>query len=744
MSKKTYQLILQIGIYISFLSVFLVFKNLLFPYITSKQITFNIITELLFIIWVAYVVKYPSARPRWSYISFGLIVFFLAVLVSCFTGVDFNLSFWGDVERMLGFFHIFHFLLFYFIIITVFRKWPDWRNLFIVSVSAAALISLYALINNVSMSTIGNTAYVSGYLIFNIYFSFILFFRGKNWLIKSIYPVLALIMLLAFRKADTSGAYVGLAASILVLLSLYLILHKNKKIRIYSSAFLLILVFSVSFIFLNKESALVQGNNFLKNTTREISLNKNTFQTRLISWRAALKDFKNHPILGTGHGNYAITFDKYFEPKFYTFTSSETYFDRAHNNIIDIASTTGAVGLLTYLSIFMAVGYYLILGYRQDKININEFVLISALITAYFIQNLAVFDSLVTYLSLMVVLGFVYWLTNKNEIEEIEEEHDQPLNNQEIYTFAVVGLIVLSILYQYNIKPLKMLIGTIKAQIVLAQPGGDIISVVDIHKKALSYNTVLDRDSRTVLIRLISGNINSLKNIGSQPAKEILDYAISLASANVDYNKEDSLNQLMLAQAYDTAARFSADGNQDTFYHYADRALEAVNESIAASPGRVTVYFSKAQIFMTRGEADKAIDTLKYAVSLNEDYVDSHCNLSRFLLSLGREEEGFQAMDKCIDKGGTGNLYPAQYVKLLINHYAELESKANIARVIKLYELLANNLEPNDAKIWVNLASLYAREGNKDKAIDAARKAIEYDPSIKDAAEDFIKKLEEL
>jgi len=313
MSKKTYQLILQIGIYISFLSVFLVFKNLLFPYITSKQITFNIITELLFIIWVAYVVKHPSARPRWSYISFGLIVFFLAVLVSCFTGVDFNLSFWGDVERMLGFFHIFHFLLFYFIIITVFRKWPDWRNLFIVSVSAAALISLYALINNVSMSTIGNTAYVSGYLIFNIYFSFILFFRGKNWLIKSIYPVLALIMLLAFRKADTSGAYVGLAASILVLLSLYLILHKNKKIRIYSSAFLLILVFSVSFIFLNKESALVQGNNFLKNTTREISLNKNTFQTRLISWRAALKDFKNHPILGTGHGNYAITFDKYFE-----------------------------------------------------------------------------------------------------------------------------------------------------------------------------------------------------------------------------------------------------------------------------------------------------------------------------------------------------------------------------------------------------------------------------------------------
>jgi hypothetical protein len=30
---------------------------------------------------------------------------------------------------------------------------------------------------------------------------------------------------------------------------------------------------------------------------------------------------------------------------------------------------------------------------------------------AYFIQNLAVFDSLVTYMGLMITLGYIYWLT---------------------------------------------------------------------------------------------------------------------------------------------------------------------------------------------------------------------------------------------------------------------------------------------------------------------------------------------
>ena len=41
MALKTYLTILKTGIYLSFLSVFLVFKNLLFPYITSKQFYFN-------------------------------------------------------------------------------------------------------------------------------------------------------------------------------------------------------------------------------------------------------------------------------------------------------------------------------------------------------------------------------------------------------------------------------------------------------------------------------------------------------------------------------------------------------------------------------------------------------------------------------------------------------------------------------------------------------------------------------
>ncbi|MDP3042798.1 MAG: O-antigen ligase family protein [bacterium] len=756
MSQKTYLTILKTGIYLSFISVFLVFKNLLFPYITSKQIPFNILIEILFVFWLAFIVKYPAyakataGKPSW--ISFGLIGFFVVMIISCFTGADFNLSFWGDIERMLGVFHLLHFLAFYFIVITAFRDWKDWRNLLIVSVTAAAILCLYGLTKNIAYSTVGNTAYVSGYAIFNIFFALILIFRqariggkGKdnNWWIISLYSIAIITLLAIFKLTHTRGAYVGLGAGVFFALLLFIILNKSKKIKIYSFSCLAVIAVLISLVFAYPQSSIVKNSSIL-NTMTQISAKAATFQTRLIAWKAGVKDFKNHPVLGTGHGNFAITFDKYFDPSFYNYTRSETYFDRAHNNIVDIASTTGGLGLLAYLSIFVAAGYYLVKGYRENKIAQHELILLAGLIIAYFIQNLAVFDSLITYISLMTMLGFIYYLASG----EAESKHghsvsrdtecpeiNKSLINKEIYALAGAGLVMLIIIFQYNIKPLKMLKGTIGGQIAFAQ--GDIIGGVETYKKALSYNSVLDRDSRDSLIRFITANYAMLSGLGDEKAREIFDYIIELAEKNAAYNPGDSLMQMELAQTLNIAARFYED-NPQKFYFYSDRALEAINKSIEASPGRIPIYYIKAQILAGRDEQDKAIETLKYAIGLNEKYYDSFCNLSRYYFVFKQEDKGFEEMDRCLDLGGAELLAPTDYVKSLINYYI---GKQDWPKVLKLYQRLAA-LEPNDAEVWVRLAKVYAQAGDMEKAVEAAKKAGELDPAMKDASEQFIKGLE--
>jgi O-antigen ligase len=748
MPQKTYLAILKSGIYLSLLSVFLVSSKLLFPYITSKQIYFNILIEILLVFWIALIIKYPSYRPKQSWITIGLISYFAAILISSIFSIDFNLSFWGDVERMLGFFHVLHFLFFYFIVITVFREWKDWKILLIISVICAVIVSFYGLAN-MHYSTIGNTAYVSGYLIFNIYFALLLFIREKNKGLRWIYLISIPIMLLEFNKANTSGAIIGLGISIFAFFFLLAVFGKNKKLRIYGLASFAIAVLLVAMIFINKESNLVKNNNFLSRLTRNVSLQKVTFQTRLISWKAAAKDFKNHPVLGTGYGNYAITFDKYFDPKFYNYTRAETYFDRAHNNLIDIASTSGILGLLSYLSIFLAAGYYIISGYRKGKISLIEFSLITSLIIAYFIQNLAVFDSLVTYIGLMATLGFVYWLVTDptqpspskgegiNSSPSLRRRGEGEVNvsgNKEFYAFLVAGLIIFFVLYQYNLKPLKMLKGVINGQIAFSQQ--DIAGGYEIYKKALSYDTILDRDGRDSFVRLLT-NATVLKQINEEKAKEIADYAISLAERNVQYNFEDSLMQVTLAQILNTAVVVYSD-DAAAASDYGRRALLAADKSIAASPGRIPHYFQKAQILLTLGKGEEAIETLKYAERLNEDYYESTCMLAKVQIIL-EKKEGYESMNKCIDKGGVGQLSPAGFVGQLINYY--YENKDN-PRVLKLYERLAQ-LDSSNAKVWANLAKLYAEAGEKEKAVETAEKVAELDPTLKDEVDVFLRSLEE-
>lgn len=744
MLQKTYLTILKFGVYLAFLSPFLVYNRFLFPYITSKQIYFNILIEILFVFWLAFIIKYPEFRPKKFLITGGLVAYFAAILLSSIFSVDFNLSFWGDVERMLGFFHIFHFFIYYLIVITVIREKKDWNALMIVSVAAAIIISIHALAGK-SYATIGNAAYVGGYLIFNIYFALILFFGEKKenyarWL----YLIAVIIMLPALKNTGVAGSYVGLGISLILALFLFGILHKNKKIKIYTLSVSLLAIVLIVSIFLNRSNPSVRKIEFLNNILSEVSLGKNTFQTRLISWKTAWKDFPSHPILGAGYGNFAITFDKYFDPKFYNYTRSETYFDRAHNNLVDIASTTGILGLVTYLFIFSAVIYYLIVGYREEKISLIEFVLLFSLIAAYFVQNLAVFDSLVTYIPLMMTFGFIYWLYNKDGENIISRwfekilgwfsSSDKKNQSSEISILAITGIVIFFVMYQYNIKPIKMLMGTIKGQEAFAQ--NDVRTGFTHYKKALSYNTILDRDSRDSLIRLMS-NLVPLNKVSKDEGAQILEYVIDASQKNLNYNFRDSLALIEHSQLLNVAAEYFRD-DKEKFSYYSKLAEEAADKSIESAPGRIPHYFQKAQVYITRGDMDKAVETLKYAYGLNNDYYESVCKLAKVEIVL-KKDEGYSNMNQCLDKGGAETLYPSSFVGQLINYYA---GKNDSARVLKLYEKMAR-LESNNAKILANLAQLYAREGQKEKAIEMARKAAELDPAIKDAAEEFIRKLGE-
>lgn len=699
MTSKFYLRVLQFGAIASLLTVFFVFSDLLFPYITSKQLSFNILTEFLLVIWAIFIWKFPTYRPKRSLMTWGLVAFLVAILWSCSYSVDPVLSFWGDAERMLGVFHIAHFFFLYLVLISVFRTYKDWQLLLGSSVIIATIVSIIGLAGN-AYSTIGNTAYVSGYLIFNLYFCALLFYRagkqGWRWFLSI--PVL--LMLLEFSKTHTSGAIIGLGVSVLVITFLVGILHQSKKIKISAWVALVVAITALVLIFSQQNQAWFQ-NSFLKNLTSQ----KITFQTRLISWQAAAQDFPNHPWFGVGFGNYANVFDRYFSARFYEYTRSETYFDRAHNNLIDIASTTGVVGLLAYLSIFVAVAIYLLKLIKKNPSNLEPLILIG-LFTAYFVQNLAIFDSLVTYIGLMISLAYIYFLINP-ESESVAEK-----KVPEFSALIILFLVFLVFTNYFNLRPWRSFQGVIKGYGAVAQ--GNLLEGVSIYQEAFKNKTPLDRDGKTAFINSLISNSEMLNKLEADKQAEVIKYAISLSKENLSNNPLDSLNQLQLAQIYSLAVNLNIDP-QESY----NQALKAIDAAIAASPERLPVYFMKASVLMSQQKVEEALLVVNSTIEINPKLPDSYCQLFKIYNLAADVKNAYLNGDKCVDLAGAETLGMTKDFLELLEHYYQTK---DWVRASKMAEQLVI-FQPENGQAWGVLAEVLAAKGDALGSREALLKA---------------------
>lgn len=699
MNLKFYLRFLQIGVIVSLLTVFFVFSDLLFPYITSKQLSFNVLTEVMLLVWGIFIWKFPAYRPKLSYITWGLVAFLIAIFWSCGISIDPTLSFWGDAERMLGVFHIIHFFFLYLVLISVFRSYKDWQILFGSSVVIATIVSIIGIVGN-PYSTIGNTAYVSGYIIFNLYFCALLFYRAgkENWRWSLILPVI--LMMIEFTRTHTSGAIIGLGLSVLLIVFLIGILHESKKIKLAAWGALAVAIAALILIFSQQNQAWFQ-NSFLKNLTSQ----KATFQTRLVSWEAAAKDFPNHPWFGVGFGNYASVFDRYFDARFYNYSRGETYFDRAHNNLIDIVSTTGILGLLAYLSIFVAVAVYLLKLIKRKPGDFEPLILIG-LFAAYFIQNLAVFDSLVTYIGLMVSLAYIYYLSNP-ETDKIEEKKMPEM------TALVIGSILVLIFTNYaNLRPWRTFQGVINGYSMMSQ--GQLMEGMSVYQEAFKNNTPLDRDGKTAFLNSFISSSKALASLPEAESQEVINYSIALAKENLSNNPGDSLMQLQLAQVYSVAANFDSSNKE----HY-ENAMKAVDMAISISPERIPVYFMKANILIAQDKLDEALMVISSTIEFNPEFPDAYCQLFRVYNLKKDTKNAYVNGDKCIDLNGSETLGMSRDFLALLEYY--YTNKDWTRALIMAKQLVI--FQPESDQAWQLLAEIYGANGDAVNSKEALLRA---------------------
>lgn len=452
--------LLKFFLYAAVFCVILVSTSTFFPFIGVKYYFFRIIIDLAlicFLLWWAFEakagevkesIKQALKKPLVLAVSVFVLFYMLAVVFA----FDPHGAFWSNFERGEGGFQMIHYFIFFFLLILNFKEEKDWKLLFKLSLVSAGLMILYGFLAQTGLKSglispyqgnppagfwtkltdtrfqgsLGNPAYVAPYLMFSIFFSLYLWFTSnlKNKIAKiSLYSGLIIIFLFFFVLSQTRGAFIGLAVGCLLSLVLAIFLIKKHRTKIVVSLGIILLLGTLLVVFRNNSIIKkIPGARLLE--TADLIKKSDTIQTRLWTWGSAWEGFKDRPLLGWGPENFSTVFDLNFNPQHYVpGRNSETWFDRAHSIIFDYLATTGFLGFISYLGIFVAffLALFRVLKNKISDLSHNYQVPLIALfgvVVGYLVQGLALFDVLPIYLNLFIILAFsVYFLEKNNRIQ---------------------------------------------------------------------------------------------------------------------------------------------------------------------------------------------------------------------------------------------------------------------------------------------------------------------------------------
>jgi O-antigen ligase/tetratricopeptide (TPR) repeat protein len=440
-------------------------SNTYFPFIVTKATVFRILVEIMALLWVLMIVKGETpqeslrlptgqAKLKLNKLSKALLVYALVILISAFLGVNVYWSLFSGNERMEGVIGIWHFILFFFIISSVFDI-NDFKKILKAEVGISAFYGLLALMiyaggrigavaatQRLSGFT-GNPSYLGTFFIFNsllalyFYFEGLLPIRRPNVIasevkqsqrlprspegslamtIKNLFPrndsvwwlLIFIFEALLIFISGTRGGMIGFGLGALYIIISLIFSHQAKTYPSLKKLSLFILIGGIVFlglVFGLKNTNFVQ-NNFALNRLTSISLKDPTGAARILSAQTAFKSFLEKPLFGWGPENYEAAYLKNFNPEVVKVLPGDFYFDRAHNKIMEVLATTGIFGLLSYLSIFVAAFWIL----EKNKKKENQFLtslVFEAILIGYFVQNVFIFDFHESYLMFFLVLGFI-------------------------------------------------------------------------------------------------------------------------------------------------------------------------------------------------------------------------------------------------------------------------------------------------------------------------------------------------
>lgn len=657
--KKNIEKIVKILIYATFFVPLVVLpSSYIFPFIVPKVLLFRSLVELALVGYVLLlIINFQEYRPRFSSINFIVFLFVISFGISTFVGVDPYHSFWDNHERMLGFFTILHYFVFFIILSGLFKDWQEWlmaMRIFLIAGSIVMFIGFLQvffpnlLLNQGSdrvSSTLGNPIYVGGYGLFLSFLASILFFKEKNNFWKIIACSLGFLSLIVTFFSGTRGSMLGLVAGIGVAVIGYIILLKNyPKTRLGLGILAISVIIIIGLLYNFRKTDFV---NNLPAVGRAIntSLTDVKASPRWIAWEISIKSWKEKPVFGWGPNNFFYAFNKNYNPRSLDFGYGETWFDNAHNIIMNTLAVQGGFGLVVYIFIFIFSIASLWQNSDLRKDNYHFLVIASSFLVAHLVQNITVFENPTSYLYFMFWLAMVNKLTMNKEpassadrqLTNIKTKVEKNVNVGKVdknLGYGVMGFICivgLLMIFVFNVQPSRANKMTLKA---IRDFNQDPILGLPSVKTALEFSSPHIDDIRSDIARnsfqIISAN---QQKIDKNKLQEMFQLVYGNLQKNTELHPMDIRNQLTLAQLAQTAYTF------DQNIQYIFEAENYLNQALSYSPRRQQIIFSLAAIKAQLNKPGEAVAMLEQTIKDNPRVSEGYWRLAFTYKVMGQDQK---------------------------------------------------------------------------------------------------------
>jgi O-antigen ligase len=729
-------------------------SDFFFPYVAPRNIFFRVVVELGA---AALVLALSFGRKtldlRGEPIFWSLVAFLAAASVSALMSPAPTHSFFGDFERMGGVWAWFHLALFFLLLRTL--RDQDWNWILNGALVVGFVVGAIAIGQHfglgpgahsanavASSSTFGNSGLLAAYLLMNVALAGYL--AATSILYRRLYFLAGGANLLALIFAENRSTVIGLVLGAIIggfIFAMVSATSRRKWIALASAAFLAVVVVGLT-AGIRAFPATAVTRHVPTVLQRLASTNPaGSDQSRTMQWRAAIDGFKDRPLLGYGLENHNLVWSAHFDPGIYRFDTD--IYDRTHNQFLETLATTGLIGAIAFLGIWIAIGLTLARAYRAGRLSAPAVAVLAGLQIAYATYLLFWFVDLnSTMLWVLIAALIASRGTVGSVVLEVRGNDAERAVARPALALASI-IIVIAALYGEGYAPLR----ANRALARIDSPRGSIaetFSDLDLVANSRAGQTA---HTPIVMAEFIGSLRPRLQDIRANPSERRMlgrAFAESFAAFTREIHRDTLNDRLYTHEAglLIEAAEFYG------FPSYEREAIDALHKAIELSPHRIEQRIALASVYTRDRDYERALVVLSDAVKIDPLLGEPRYRLAEAYIGAGRGDSALAMLQSSLRLGYVGA--PETYLSI----GKRLEFSGRSGTAAKLYsdyleakyteavwdrsEAIDRPVPAADIAVAAHLPLLYMRARESELAIKTAAALSAFDPSRATLVDRFV------